>query len=137
MPNDVQSKLEEKFVEYGKDFGRGGGVSLSLHKALESFGFLSYDWPKNKDLKNTILSTFCTLFDMKRVETFAEKGGNKDGLQNSSGESFFLCVHYFGKAGLNWNELSSEVRDTIIKGSLHLCLSRSFNALQLSNLLTR
>jgi hypothetical protein len=130
FPDDVRIKLENKFEKSSDEFGRNFG----LQWILKSFESLKYDWTKNKKLREGVLNAFCRLFDPKQGRNSLQKDENSDKLISTSPERFLSCVSSFGSSGMNWNELTSEVKEIIIGRSLQDC--QIFSALQLKNLLT-
>jgi hypothetical protein len=130
IPDDIRLKLENKFEKSSDEFGR----DIGLLWILKSFESLKYDWTKNKQIRESVLNAFCRIFDLKRVRNSLQNDGNSDKLISTSPESFLSCVSSFGSSGMNWNELSSEVKKIILGRSLQYC--EIFSAFQLKNLLT-
>jgi hypothetical protein len=128
IPDDVRLKLENKFEKSSNEFGR----DIGLLWILKSFESLKYDWTKNKQIRESVLNAFCRLFDLKRVRNSLQKDSGK--INVDTDERFSSCIYYFGSSGMNWNELSSEVKKIIIGRSLQYC--ETFSALRLKNLLT-
>jgi hypothetical protein len=130
IPDDVRSKLENEFQTKVDKFRR----CIDLLRILQSFGSLKYDWTKNQKLRESVLNAFCRNFVVKRVRNSLHNDGNSDKRIGPTPERFSSCVHYFGEAGMNWNELSWEMQDIIIGRSLQYC--EAFSALELKNLRT-
>jgi hypothetical protein len=129
IPEDVRLKLENRFETTVDKFGPG----FDLQWILKYFVSLKYVWTKNKKLRESVSNAFCRIFDLQRGRNSLQKDGNSDKINVRSVGRFSSCVYYFGEAGMNWNDVSSEVKEIIIGRSLQYC--ETFSALQLKNLL--
>jgi hypothetical protein len=85
-------------------------------------------------VRESVLDAFRGIFDLKRVLPSLPKDENNERINLPTEERFSSCVHSFGEARMNWNELSSQVKEIIIGRSLQYC--DTFSALELKNLLT-
>jgi hypothetical protein len=100
LPEEIQSKLESALLATLGDFNDSRFSSLLL-----SCVKLGYDWPNQTGIKEVVFSTFVRLF--QREKEF--------GL-----EPFLYSIRSFGQSGVKWAELPSDVKMTILQGSVKM-----------------
>jgi hypothetical protein len=113
---DIQCILENTLAKYVKELG-----DRKIDSILRSFTLLSCGWTKNEQLREVVFTSFCEVFDSKRVKDAIQQGRNNDGMQYVPQDAFCSCVSYFQKSGMRWNELPIEVKETIIHAASHYC----------------
>jgi hypothetical protein len=81
------------------------------------------------------MKAFCRLFEPKRVESYLTNRRKIPTTQSTTSGIFSASVSCFEKSGLKWNELPTEVKETIISSAFEYC--PSVHPLDFKNLLLR
>jgi hypothetical protein len=116
IPAEVKGMIESALVRHAGEFNR-----IEVGGLLKAFMLLDYHWCDDEEIRKTFFSSFCVIF--------RKEGGNSTDMVRTLSD----CVYYFGKTGIQWNELPSEVEKTLL-GAL-LRYSKLFNAYQLNRVL--
>jgi hypothetical protein len=120
LPIEQVADTTKKLMEYAEIFAKNRDPK-EFFNLLQVCDLLSLPWYEMQSMRDSVLQSF--------YATFPRDGDTETKISSE----IFRYAFYFGKAGFRWNELPSEVQETILRESLRH--SPSFTASQLSSLL--